>query len=246
VSDLQTTMTGHDDVRELAIDAAMDVFHPMVLDRVFVAAALDAAGEVFAAADAAEVDRVLTETGLVGMEPVSDGVRIRLKHAHDLAAGMVSAFDALIQQKGCENYREWDYTVTDPAEGHRRYTFFVVRPGGRTPHQLREDAERERDAAIARMEAAHDALARIDDGDDDAFNTLESTVEYVVARYRAVAASEEQAADQIDRDKAELNAIADLAYRAGAADAADSAGRDAIRDALATIQTRARRAAQAR
>lgn len=100
------------------------------------------------------------------------------------------------------------------------------------------DAAREMfDAEMTgRMAAAHDALTRIDDGDDDAYNTLESTVEYVVGRYRRVAESEEQAADEIVRLRAELTAVADLAYRAGSGPAAA--------DALAEIQTRARRALQ--
>ena len=154
---------GTDPVREQAIDAAMAVFERnlrlMAPNRAFVAEALDAAAEVYAAADAAEVDRVLAETGLIGMEPLADGVRIRLKHAADLAAGMVAAFDELIRQKGCENYVEWDSTVTDPTD-LRKYTFIVVKPGGKTPHELRRQAEQERDELRARLAALTDGSQR--------------------------------------------------------------------------------------
>lgn len=50
-----------------------------------------------------------------------------------------------------------------------------------------------------RLNAAHDALTRITDADDDAFSTLESTVEYVVSAYRRIADSESAAADEIER-----------------------------------------------
>lgn len=65
-------------------------------------------------------------------------------------------------------------------------------------------AERERDALAARLAQAHDALTRIDDGDDDDFTTLEGTVEHVARRYRAVAAAEDQADAEIQRLRAEL------------------------------------------
>lgn len=59
----------------------------------------------------------------------------------------------------------------------------------------------------ARIAAAHTALTEISEADDDAFATLESTVEYVVTSYRSIAKSEAQQADLIvaarrERDEA--------------------------------------------
>lgn len=128
-----------------------------------VEAALDAASNVYAAAEDAAVDQVLADAGLVGLEPVSDGVRIRLKHSQDLAAGMVAAFDQLVQTSGAQNYVESESTVTDPARAAaidaglppeewpapRRYRFIVVKPDGLSPHELRLAAEQARDTAQA-------------------------------------------------------------------------------------------------
>lgn len=50
-----------------------------------------------------------------------------------------------------------------------------------------------------RLHATHDALTRIDDGDDDVFTSLESTVEYVIKHCRALAAAEEEAAAEVAR-----------------------------------------------
>lgn len=58
----------------------------------------------------------------------------------------------------------------------------------------------------ARLDAAHNALTRISPADDDAFTTLESTVTYVLAHCRALTTAEEQAADEIERLRAHLQA----------------------------------------
>jgi hypothetical protein len=68
-----------------------------------------------------------------------------------------------------------------------------------------------------RTHAAHDALTRITEADDDCFTTLESTVEYVVKAYRAIAAAEEQAADEIERMRPVVDAA--KAWRAMCDDA---------------------------
>lgn len=166
-------------VAEAALDAACAVLGPTV-DREAVAAALADADAVYADAERAKVDRMLVETGLAGMSPVAGGVRIRLKHAHDIAAGMVDAFDALIEQRGAENYVEWESTVTDPAgeqaildglpmkewPAHRRYTFIVVKPSGKTPHELRREAEAEVErlrAELATVTAEYDIADRVNE-----------------------------------------------------------------------------------
>lgn len=227
-----------DEVRDRAVDAAMAVFEKslrLIPPRRLIAEALEAAGDVYDADNQADADRLVADAGLISMESLPDrGVRVRIALGLGLAARMLGAFrEVLDASPKAINYVEQHFV--DPATAES-YVVIVCRPGGLTPHQLRLAAEQERDDARARLAAVHDRLTRIDDGDDDAYNTPESTAEYVVARYQAVAASEEWAAGEIGRLRAALDAVADLAYRAGSGAAAV--------DALAEIQTRARRAAQ--
>lgn len=137
------------------------------------AAALDAASRVYAKAEAAEVDRLMADVGFAGMDIHDGAIRMHIKQSAEIAAGMVKAFDALVTAQGCENYLEQDFTVTDPATEqaaeaglpydqwppHRRYKFIIVKPNGRSPHELRRDAEAriaelEEELAIARSAAA--------------------------------------------------------------------------------------------
>ncbi len=171
--------TADDDVHCRAVDAAMAVFDRslglMSPHRHLVAEAIEAAGTVYQAAQQADVDRMMRETGFISMEAAEDGgVQLRLKMAHDIAAAMCEAFDTLIHVRGAENYVEWEGTVTDPARElavragdpdplpqHRQYSFIVVRPGGKTPHQLRQDA----DARAEQLRVERDWL--LAEADDD-------------------------------------------------------------------------------
>lgn len=163
-----------DGVFETAVDAALVVFdralNLMAPPRHVVVEALTAAGEVYDRAADAEVDRVMAETGFAGMNIEDRGVEIRLKHAADIAAGMVDAFDALMETRGAENYVEWESTVTDPAreqaiEGGlppaewpplRKYRVIVVKPDGKTPHELRMEAESKVAKLTAEVERLRD------------------------------------------------------------------------------------------
>jgi len=174
-----TSTPADDEVHGRAVDAAMTVFDRglglMAPHRHLVAEAIDAAGTVYAADQQADVDRMMRETGFISMETTQDGgVQLRLKMARDIAAAMCEAFDALIHAHGAENYVEWESTVTDPAleeairrgdpdplPPHRKYSFIVVRPGGKTPHQLRQDA----DARAEQLHVERDWL--LAEADDD-------------------------------------------------------------------------------
>ena len=155
-----------DDARRRAIDAAMKVFERNLKlyapHRHLVVEALDAASDVMTDFELDEADRQMREAGFAGMDVIGAHATIRLKHATDFARLMVLNFDELIRQRGCENYTETEFTVTDPATEqaaaaglppqqwppHRRYSFIVVKPGGKTPHQLRQEA----DARVAELE----------------------------------------------------------------------------------------------
>lgn len=179
-TDTTATKTPADDeVHGRAVDAAMAVFDRglglMAPHRHLVEEAIEAAGTVYAADQQADVDRMMHETGFISMETTQDGeVQLRLKMARDIAAAMCSAFDALIHARGAENYVEWEGTVTDPAREdairagdpdplppHRQYSFIVVRPGGKTPHRLRQDA----DARAEQLRVERDWL--LAEADDD-------------------------------------------------------------------------------
>lgn len=167
-----------DEVFERAVDAAMAVLDRvlklMAPPRWLVVEAFEAARAVYDADEDARVDDLMERTGFAGME-VHDGVRIRLKYAAEMASAMVSAFDALIETRGAENYVEWESTVTDPAAEeamragkpmeewppHRQYRLIVVKPGGKTPHELRRQAEAERDAMLRHYSRALDELYRL-------------------------------------------------------------------------------------
>jgi len=211
--DQQATEQPDIDVRAAAIAAAHDVFgiHLKLTapPRCVVEEALDAATAVYETAYQAEVDRLVAETGWAGMEVVDGDVRLRLKYARDFAHAVVTNFDATI---GATNYTETEFTVTDSSTDiPRKYTFLVIKPGGKTPHRLRQEADAERDRALARIDAAHDALTRIYGGDTDDFATLETTVEYVVDRFQAIAVAEADAANEVARLRQYLRAIYEAA-----------------------------------
>lgn len=181
-------------LREQSTDAAQAVFDRhlklMAPPRHVIAEALAAAAAVVDRHEQAEIDRMMNETQLFGIDADGDGgVQLRLKLATDMAQSMVLAFDTMIQQGGCENYTETDFTVTDPAQRlaieqglpaeqwppHRQYRFIVVKPGGKSPHDLRREAEQ-------RIDAATRTLAGLDD-DTASATSLEDAVDKTVAGY---------------------------------------------------------------
>lgn len=82
-------------------------------------------------------------------------VELDMQGAEDLAASFVGAARTLLE--GCENYREWQFTAK-VAEEPFGYVFLLQRQSGRTPHELRERAEAQRDAALAQVAAFEDLL----------------------------------------------------------------------------------------
>lgn len=115
-------------------------------------AALDAAGKVYAADDEAFVQDQLANTRLLGMD-ISDGaVNLRVMPALETAAAMVMTAKTILDgNPGAQNYVE--HSVIDRETGDR-YVLTVHKPAGKTPHELRQEAEAQRDALA-------DDLARI-------------------------------------------------------------------------------------
>jgi hypothetical protein len=148
----------------------------MAPPRHVVAEALDAAAGVYAAADEQAVEDLVARAQLAGLNIENGDVAIRFKQAHEVLQGVVAAFDGLFTaHPGASNYLEMDKAVTEPRwveqettftdpareqaitaglppqewPPHRRYHVIVVKPDGKSPHTLRQEAE----ARAARAEA---------------------------------------------------------------------------------------------
>ncbi len=146
-----------DDVFQAAVDAAMEVFDrhlsPAVPPRHVVAEALHDAGEVYEEARHLAGEELLSQVGLAGID-VDHGIRVKLVGAYGLLAGMVDAFKTLFDvPPGAINYLE---QTIKPAGTLDTYTIIVVKPGGQTPHALRQQAEAE---LVAARTAGAQALA---------------------------------------------------------------------------------------
>lgn len=126
--------------------------------------ALEAAAAVYEAAHEDVVRDTLDRTGFAGMDIVDGVVRMRIQYAADFAESVVEAFDTLCEQRGVTNYVEWASTILDPATKaaieagadvvpeYRRYTFIVVKPGMKSPHELRLEADARLAAVVALAE----------------------------------------------------------------------------------------------
>ena len=77
------------------------------------------------------------------------GVKLPEWFSRVMLAGARAALDE------AENYVEM--LLVDPTT-HERFTVTVLKPGGRTPHELRLEAEAERDEALAQLTALTDQL----------------------------------------------------------------------------------------
>lgn len=146
-----------DPVASAAADAMMAVFDRALKlfapHRYLVVEALEAAAAVYEADREAAAQNILDQTGFAGLDIADDGVRMHIVFAHDFAKAVVEAFDDLCTARGATNYIDWETTVLDPATRdaieagaddippHRRYRFIVVRPGKKSPHELRVDAD---------------------------------------------------------------------------------------------------------
>lgn len=71
--------------------------------------------------------------------------------AHEMAKVFATAFIPAMDEMGAENYLSWD--VLDPETG-RKYWLCAGRPGGKTPHEKRQEAEAEVAALRAQLAAA--------------------------------------------------------------------------------------------
>lgn len=172
-----------------------------------------------------DLDDIMARCGFAGMD-IDKDVQIRLKYAHEIAAAMVHGFDELIRVRGAENYIEQEMTVTDPAleqaieagkpqeewPAHRQYRIIIVAPGRPSPHELRRNAQTERDEALRLLaqtkSALHVALSyatvppghphaqEASDELDGCRHVLTDVVTYIAAAARSVAAAAAKEGDR--------------------------------------------------
>lgn len=165
-------------IRSDAVDAAQRVFDRalqlMAPPRHVIEEALDAAGEVYGAADDAEAELLMQQTGFAGMDVTGSGIRTRIKYAAAMLKAIVGAFDEFT--RSAPNYIEQELTFTDPAAEEaikagrptaewpprRVYKVYVVKPGRPTPHDLRKQAEAEVERLRGELERLH--AGRLDPG----------------------------------------------------------------------------------
>jgi hypothetical protein len=94
------------------------------------------------------------------------GFTMTIENAGEATKGLVAAARAMLDQHdpAPTNYVQQDVVFTDPDTGAReRYVIVYCRPGGKTPHQLRAEAENRIERGV---EAARNLRARFTDGDE--------------------------------------------------------------------------------
>lgn len=103
------------------------------------------------------VEQQVAEANLLGMDITDKGLGIRVTMARQTAAGMVLAAKAMLDaHPGTENYVEQTVWDRHPETGEPldRYIVTFHKPRGRSAHELRQAAERERDEALAALAEA--------------------------------------------------------------------------------------------
>lgn len=90
------------------------------------------------------------------MEAVDGAVELTVTDAHEVVEGITEAFAKMLDESHAVNYVECEMK----AAGGPRYLFTIQRYQKPTPHQLREQAEAERDVALAAIERVRREHAR--------------------------------------------------------------------------------------
>ncbi len=119
-----------------------------------------AARAVEATLDAAEkkfIDDQVAQANILGWNRNAGVTDLQVSMALETAAALVSAAKTFLTAVGAENYVEQH--VHDRETGER-YTLTIQRPGAKTPHELRRQAEQDRDMAIAALLGDTDPQAR--------------------------------------------------------------------------------------
>lgn len=104
-----------------------------------------------------ELERRRDETPhLVWMGDAGGGFRVDVKPGRELMKAIAVEMMNVLDADAGPNYVQWD---VKPAGQVHPYRLILVRPGGKSPHELRRDAEAERDRTLR-------LLAEYADGDE--------------------------------------------------------------------------------
>lgn len=101
------------------------------------------------------VDRVRDELGwrraetphLISAGPGRGGFVVSVKGGHELMRALALEMAALLEVEGGPNYVQWD---VKPAGQRKPYRLILVRPGGKSPHEIANEAVAE--AALLRRQ----------------------------------------------------------------------------------------------
>ncbi len=172
------------EVRARALQAAWDAL-PTTDDLTpdALQAALDAAAAVYDADQDAAVQAMMDESLLLGMHVGPEGLTASATMARQIAASMVMAAKQFLDENpGAGNYVQQQ--VIDRETGDR-YEVIFVKPLGRSPHQLRLDAERGRDALRDHLEAIAEMARQQYPSGEDALRAILARTDRALGRQEA-------------------------------------------------------------
>ena len=147
--------------------------------------------QLYVASLRAEVERLEKRvTNLLSgtVESFEDGTLTILPH-REMTTRMASALAGILDECEAPNYVQMILSrAGEPGEPRKRYVVTVQRPEGKTPHQLREDAEKERDALRAEVDRLRTEHARLiavinDDGSLENIDDIVSIAEDAMHAY---------------------------------------------------------------
>ena len=159
----------------------------------------------------AEVERLEKRvTNLLSgtVESFEDGMLTILPH-REMTTRMASALAGLLDECEAPNYVQMILSrAGEPGEPRKRYVVTVQRPEGKTPHQLREDAEKERDALRAEVDRLRTEHARLiavinDDGSLENIDDIVSIAEDAMHAYNV----QNKLIEEVERLRALMNTI---------------------------------------
>jgi hypothetical protein len=228
--DHQPADAATDGVFDRAVDAAAAVIAEhghTPPGRDVVAAALRAAGTVYDAEHDRAVQDMMDRSLTSGMRIGEGAIHIDVIMAREIAVTMAFAAAQFLNEfPDAENYVQQDVWDNDRVN---RYTVIFVRPGRRTPHELRRDAERQRDrlrAVLAQTIAAlhvalnHNPADQRPEADDEIAGCREALQQArdLFPRLGGIDAAPAQDADQVplrELVEAVIDEAAGAAYEIG-------------------------------
>lgn len=167
--------------------------------------------QLYVASLRAEVERLEKRvTNLLSgtVESFEDGTLTILPH-REMTTRMASALAGILDECEAPNYVQMILSrAGEPGEPRKRYVVTVQRPEGKTPHQLREDAEKERDALRAEVDRLRTEHARLiavinDDGSLENIDDIVSIAEDAMHAYNV----QNKLIEEVERLRALMNTI---------------------------------------